>query len=307
MKALSVIVASQNAEATIMDCLASLERQNTSGATEIIVVDNSSDRTPWIVEENFRGVRLIKSDDRLLIPELWARGAEQAAGEIIAFTTAHCIPDSEWLSQTLRHHELEYAAVGGAIENTRPASLIQWAVYFCRYAAYMLPFLPHAVEQVPGDNASYKRSVPEKYADLIKTGFWETVINHRLRNDGHSLLLTPAIRVYHGRSFGVRAFCRQRLVHGRMFGSERTAAASPLRRLLYIGFAPLIPLVFLGKIGRQVLHKGRHGREFLLSLPLVILFVLCWSLGEFLGYLLGAPRTVSDPQNLPEAEPLVHR
>lgn len=285
MKELSVIVASQNARATIAGCLSSLLRQTAGGEAEIIVVDDSHDGTARIVETVFGDVRLVKTGEPSLVPELWARGAERAAGKIVAFTTAHHVPDARWVSETLRHHRSGYAAVGGAIENLEPSSVAQWAIYFLRYTPYMPPFPPHRATQVAGDNASYKRWVLDEYADLIREGFWETVVNDRLRQDGHSLLLTPEIRVYHGRPFGVRAFCRQRLVHGRKFGAERVARASLVRRLLYVGASPLIPLVFLTKIARQVLEKGRHGRAFVLSLPLLMLFLLCWSLGELHGYL----------------------
>lgn len=189
MKRLSVVVASQESEATIAKCLTSLDRQRADGSVEIIVVDNSSDSSSQIVAQRFPGVKLVKVPGSFLIPELWAQGLARAIGGVIAFTTAHCIPDARWLSEIMRHHETEHAAIGGAIENMRPSTLTQWAIYFARYAPYMLPFAPHSVDQIPGDNASYKRSILD--ADLIKDGFWETDVNHRLRQRGHSLLLTP--------------------------------------------------------------------------------------------------------------------
>lgn len=149
----------------------------------------------------------------------------------------------------------------------------------------MLPFSPHSAAQIPGDNGAYKRWVLASYAGLVKNGFWETVVNDRLRKDGHALLLTPHIRISHGPSFGGWAFCRQRFVLGRFFGSGRARAASSLRRFLYVASSPLIPLIFLGKITRQVFGKRRHRQSFVCALPLLLVFVLSWSLGESLGYL----------------------
>lgn len=287
MKELSVVIASQNAKGTIVQCLTSLQQQNSDSAAELIVVDNSHDGTTQMIEKMACPVQLTKIAEPLLIPELWGRGAARASGRIIAFTTAHCIPDPNWLAEIRRGHHSAHAGVGGAIENAEHASLDQWAIYFCRYTPYMLPFTTGAVAQIPGDNGSYKRWVVEKYADLIQAGFWESIINDQLRRDGHTLLLTSTMRVCHRRSFGVWTFCRQRFTHGRLFGAERVAATSLIRRLLYIAFSPLIPLVVLAKIGRQVQAKRRHRRVFLLSLPFVILFVLSWALGECLGYVLG--------------------
>ena len=288
MKEISVIIASQDAKATIAKCLSSLEKQNRGGRAEIIVVDNSKDGTAKMVEEAFPTVRLIRIAEPRLLPELWAIGAKEALGKIIAFTIAHCVPDEDWLAATLRHHQSgTYAAIGGAIENAQPSPLSQWATYFCRYVTYMLPFSTHPVDQIPGDNASYKRWVLEEYAHWIESCFWETVINQRLRRAGHSLLLTPEICVFHEASSGVGAFCRQRFTHGRIFGAGRVVSVTGGRRLLYIFASPLVPFIFLAKIVRQVLQKKRHVLQFLLSLPILVLFVLCWSFGEFLGYLTG--------------------
>ncbi len=307
MTDLSIVVASQDAEATIGECLSSLEAQNQNGAVEIIVVDNSRDRSAKIVAKRFSSIQLFQVSAPSLIPELWARGAKHATGEVVAFTTAHCIPDSAWVKEILRHHESTYAGVGGAIENLQPAPLIQWAIYFCRYSGYMLPFSAHTVAQIPGDNAAYKRWILKEYADLIKTAFWETVVNDRLLKEGHALLLTPSIRVYHGRSFGMWQFCRQRMVLGHIFGTRRASATSPVRRFLYVASSPLVPLVFLGKITRQVFGRGRHRLSFVRSLPLLIVFVLCWSVGEFLGYLQEAFRSLTGARTVAKADQIVHR
>ena len=114
MKEISIVVASQNAETTIGACLTSLEAQNRDGVAEIIVVDNSCDGTAQIVEADHHGLQLVKIGGPALIPHLWAEGAKRASGDVVAFTTAHFVPDTQWLTQNLRHHRSEYAAVGGA-------------------------------------------------------------------------------------------------------------------------------------------------------------------------------------------------
>ena len=86
---ISVIVAAQNADATIEESLSSLEEQNDSGVAEIIVVDNSQNGTAALVGDRFPGARVIKVAEPKLIPQLWAIGAQAARGKIIAFTTAH--------------------------------------------------------------------------------------------------------------------------------------------------------------------------------------------------------------------------
>ena len=287
MKDVSVVVAVPDTEGALGDCLSSLMRQEPGGAAEIIVVGKSRGRWTATVEQRYPDVRLVDVPGRALVPELWARGAAAAQGSMVAFTTADFVPASDWVAQIRRHHALGYAAVGGAIENAPRSSAVQWAVYFCRYAAYMPPFASHAADQIAGDNASYRRWIVETYADPTGSGFWEHTVNARLRRDGHPLLLTPALRVTHSCAPGAWQFCRQRFAHGRIFGAQRAAAASAGRRAAYLAASPAIPCLFLAKIIRRVAANGRHIRPFMRALPFVVLFTFAWASGEALGYLAG--------------------
>lgn len=290
MTDLSVVIASHGAAGALADCLSSLRRQNSDGGAEIIVAQDSTGRSMKMIEEEFPGVRVVNRSGPALVPELWARGAEAARGRMIAFTTADFVPAPDWIAQIRRHHALGYEAVGGAIENGARSSAVQWAVYFCRYAAYMPPFSPRAVAQIAGDNASYQRAALEHCADLTGRGFWEYTVNERLYRDGRSLLLTPALRVTHACAPGAWKFCRQRFAHGHVFGMQRAAAASTARRAVYLAASPAIPCAVLAKITRRVVANRRHVGSFVRALPLVVLFTLAWAGGETLGYLQGSLR-----------------
>ena len=105
-----------------------------------------------------------------------------------------------------------------------------------------------------------------------------------MRRAGFQLLLTPAIGIYHHKSFSFSGFMKQRFLHGRRFGMDRAKHISKLRRLSYIFLSPLIPVVLLRRIGCHVFAKRKHVREFFLSLPVLVLFVFSWSVGELSGY-----------------------
>lgn len=285
---LSVVIAYQGEGSSTLDCLASLANQNWDGALEVILV-GSSPETTRVIEKRFPEVTVVETPDLLLTPKLWALGAQRASGDVIAFTTSDFIPDERWASEQMREHQTGCAAVGGAIENALPASLVQWAVYFCRYSGFMLPFSARQVEQVAGDNASYKRWVLEEYADLVKDGFWENVVNARLCREGHALALSPQVRVEHRSSFSVRAFSEQRFHHGRMLGAQRAAAFPLAKRVAYAALSPLIPALFFRKIAGQVFEKKRNRWALAMAAPVILWFLAFWSAGEFLGYVLGYP------------------
>lgn len=282
---LSVVVGSQNAKHTIVECLTSIERQVVDKSVEIIVADYSNDGTTEIIETKFPRVKLLQFAKPMLIPELWGAGVSRCSGEVIAITTAHCIPAQDWISEIMKAHKSSYAAVGGAIECEEGVSLVDWAIYFCRYTPYMKPFSAGVMQEVPGDNASYKRKALTGCKGLLEDGFWETVINARLRSDGMLLFSSPSIVVYYKKSFRTINFIRQRFRHGIHFGTTRAADISPLMRTAYTILAPMIPFVFFSHIARRVLKKKRHLMEFVLTSPILFLFLISWATGEFYGYL----------------------
>lgn len=282
---LSVVIASHNARYSASECLSELESQRKGREFEIIVVDNSTDGTDAIITSRFPGVKFIKSLESNFIPELWEIGVSQSSGEIIAITTSHFVPQKDWTDEILKAHGSKFAGIGGAVENDERAGLIDWAIYFCRYSAYMLPFSKTTVKDFAGDNASYKRLALECCKDARNNGFWEPEIHAELIKNGLELLITPTIVVYHKKSFNMLGFMKQRFWHGRQFGKDRVLHISDIRRMLYILLSPLIPVVFLSRITRQVLAKRKHRGKFFLSLPILISFLLSWSAGELSGYL----------------------
>jgi glycosyltransferase involved in cell wall biosynthesis len=288
MKELSIIVAAKNAQLTIQLCLEALVQQSHVKDLEILIIDGSTDGSAEIARR-FKQLTLVQADPACLVPELWKIGIELSGGQTVAFTTANFIPAKNWVAELGALLQSDHAAIGGVFEKSMPDKISQWAIYFLRYAAY-LPSIPaRPATQLAADNAVYQRWVFEKYAELIEDGFWEHPVNRRLSADGHSLFLTPALKVSMGYFSPPRDFFHQRFLHGRMFGAERAAQASPFARLLYILTSPLIPFVLLARVARNVLKNNAHIIKFFLSLPWILFYLLGWSLGELSGYLLGKP------------------
>ena len=281
----SVIVASHNAKETIAKCLAAIREQQEGQNVEILVVDNSTDGTTEILRQRFPNVNLIVERPSALIPELWATGIRQSVGQVVAITTAHCIPDEGWLAAILRAHESPVAAVGGAIESDPEVGIVDWAIYFCRYSPYMLPFHEREAVDLAGDNASYKRVHLDNVELSWRNGFWEPAVHAELRNAGLQLLLTPAIVIRHKRSFSVWGFIVQRFHHGIQFGRERAARFKTPMRIVYFLLSPIIPVLYVARIARQVILKRGLWDKFLLAFPAMSVFLIAWTLGEAIGYL----------------------
>ena len=281
---LSVVVASQNARGSVRDCLRALDLQRRNGDVEILVVDNSVDETPNIVKKEFPGARLISADRAKLIPELWGIGISESKGDYLALTTSHFVASPTWTSEILKAHQSTHAGIGGAIENDLHAGIVSWAVYFCRYSPYMLPFPESEVKDFAADNASYKRRDLERVKDSMADGFWETFVHGEMLKEGMTLAKVPEIVVYHQRSFSFLGFMSQRLWHGRKFGSSRVTRLSTAKRCALILLSPLIPVLYLLRITSKVFARRRNIGRFVVSLPILLLFLLSWSVGELSGY-----------------------
>ena len=166
-------------------------------------------------------------------------------------------------------------------------SVVDWAQYFVLYTPFMLPFEPGPME-VPGENGTYKRAALAEHMDWIRAhDFWANEINTRLREEKRSLWGDPRIVVYHQRSSSLPALSWQRFAHGRVVGCRRAAHSTGRQRLRYMLRAPATPLVHLARMAKRLARKRRYRAQFVLSLPLVMWFLLCWAAGEWLGLLSG--------------------
>ncbi|MGI8495652.1 MAG: glycosyltransferase [Pyrinomonadaceae bacterium] len=285
---LSVVIASQNAVTSAGNCLSEIKKQSREDtALEIIVVDNSTDHTGQIIADNFPDIKIIKAPKEKLIPELWQIGIEAGSGDIVALTTIHFVPADNWIKEIIRAHQSPYSGIGGAIENAPEANIISWAIYFCRYSRYMLPFDEKTVDDFAADNASYKRDSLNRVKNSSLQGFWEVFVHQAMKKNNLHLALIPTIIVYHQQSFNFLGFLKQRFSHGRQFGSKRAENISGGKRMALIFLSPLIPFLYIYRITNQVFTKNRNIGKYFLALPVLFVFLISWTLGEFCGYLVG--------------------
>jgi hypothetical protein len=282
----SVVIAAIDGRPDVEASIAAVTEQARGRTIEILLVANPDH--PCTMTDRADDVRLLIADRRRLVPELWGFGVASATSDVIAITIAGCIPGPRWIDAIVSGHRAADAAVGGPIEQQAPAGVVDWAVYFTRYAAYMQPMLAGPAVQVPGDNGSYKRAALEDERAAITTaGFWEYEINTRLVARGKTLRVAPDMVVSHTHSFDAGGFCRQRWEHGRIFGRTRAAGLRGPARLATALGAPVSLALMVVRAARHVFARRRHRARFFQALPLVIVFYTCWIAGETTGLFAG--------------------
>lgn len=275
----SVVVGSNGARGSVDACLSALAPQ-ASDAEVIVCEPEASDDT---VQARYPFARFLERKDAL-VPELWRDGIDASTGEVVCLTISVMRPRDDWLA-TARRLLAEAAAVGGALEPGEGLRLRDWAEYFCRYARDMLPFVPRETAELPGDNAAYTRVALERTRTIYRGGFWEPDVNRALREGGERLLHSPDLVCYQGRSSGFRAFMRQRLVHGRAYGSQRGARFSTGRNVAGVVLAVVVPAVLLVRTFREVFSRRRLRLRLVLCLPALAAYDVAWAAGEAAGHL----------------------
>ena len=220
---ISVVVAAYNSRARIHRALDSLREQVVGEPYEVIVVDSGDDDCAAYVSAAYPEARLIRSERRLYPGAARNAGIRAARGRYVAFLPDDCVADRHWLRRRLAKHREGFAAVGGAITNGTPRSLVGSACYYREYSA-LIPSEPILAEQEVPHCLSLERTLFERlglYPEDIRTGE-DTVFGGRLLATGVEIGFDAGIRIAHRNPTRLRAFLRHQYEHGRGHAYRRT-------------------------------------------------------------------------------------
>jgi succinoglycan biosynthesis protein ExoA len=233
---ISAVVATYNEERHIEACLSGLRSQvELPGDLEIIVVDgNSTDRTAEIVRTlaaSDNRIRLVQNPGRYQV-YAWNIGTRQARGQYVAFCSAHTEYAHDYFARCYEAQKRTGAANVGGVQTPIGDGLVGGAIALAMQSPFGV------------GNAQFRYAQKEQFVDtvfgdffdksvLFKLGGYDESIpfnedsefNYRLRQAGHSILLSPSIRVrYHVRS-SLNGLAHQMFRYG--FWRRRTQLEHP--------------------------------------------------------------------------------
>lgn len=295
---LSVVIAIVSGARHLSNCLAALSGQDNFDLTqmEVIVPYNKLDMEIPELQPNFPAVQFVPISLSIDAPsglchehfdELRAVGLRLARGEILALLEDHEIPDTRWGFNMLTAHEQSYAAIGGAVENDLDKPVNQ-ATCFFDFGRYQNPLVPGPSRFLSDVNVSYKREAFNKIRHIWEHQFNEPEVHKALLDQGETLWLTPDVVVYqHREGLTLSQAVRERFTWGRYFSGNRVKNAGLPKRAAFCVLSIAVPAIILMKMSRNVLIKKRLVGIFLKVLPITLLLILCWYLGELTGYITG--------------------
>jgi GT2 family glycosyltransferase len=206
----SIVVCTLNRKDSLNDCLAHLfKTAYPKSRYEIIVVDGgSADGTKDLVKKNFPDVRFIV-DERKGVSYARNTGAENARGEIVAYTDDDCIVGKDWLRNLIAEFSNpKIGAVGGPVRLLHPENIPRKLLVRSALGIYDLGECIRTtrnVRELITANMAVRHEVFHKVkfdTELGRKGkelfdaedidFCESLLEH-----GYELLYTPGALVYH--------------------------------------------------------------------------------------------------------------
>lgn len=259
----SVVVCSYNGGATLRECLTSLGQLNYPNYEVILVDDGSTDHTPEIIKD-FSNVRSIRQVNRGLSV---ARnvGAQEATGDIVAYTDSDCVADPDWLFYLVTAMlRMDVRAIGGPNLPPPSDSWIAQCVAASPGGPSHVMLNDQLAEHVPGCNMAFDRNL------LLSLGGFDPQFRQagddvdicwRFMDAGYQIGFASAAMVWHHRRNTARAYFKQQKGYGR---SEAMLAFKHVQRFNRLGCSRWDGIIYgEGAVGLPVLepliYHGRHG------------------------------------------------
>lgn len=283
----SVVVTSVGGLECVSPCLEALERQLQPALAEILVVDRCGEATRAALRAKFPFAQVLTAEKRAL-REMRIQGLRHARGSLVAVLADRFVTDEGWLAALVREGRSGRPIVGGSIEPRPDGRWVDWAVFFCEYAAFMPPQREGLTSSLAGNNVAYSRRALNGMAEALARGSWDTALHSELRAAGLALWLAPGMRVTLARRHDWRAALVQRYLAGRAFAAFRVAGWRGFQRLAYALVAPVLPVLLMWRIADCVARRQRHRVRLMLASPVILTLLYAGAWGEFAGASWGA-------------------
>jgi len=291
---MSVVVVSLSSYQRIRRTIAALRAQTAMRRLEIVVVAPSRE----VLDLNEADLGEFCSFQVVEVGAIRSTGGAIAAGfqrahaPVVAYAEEHSYPVPTWAEALLLAHKKPWAAVGAAIVNANPGTVISWANLFTDFGPSVAPALAGVTSRLAWHHTSYKRDLlsvykPEELQSYLET---EGFLHQALEDRGYQLYFEPAAKSNHVNVSTILSLIRCEFVGGRLFGAARARHNnwSIARRVLYVLGSPLVPVLRLRRTLRDVRRAGRFETLFPRILPSMVTALVAHCIGEIAGYALGA-------------------
>jgi Glycosyl transferase family 2 len=290
---MSVVLVTPDKYDAIRKTMKHLQAQTVLDQLEIVIVAPSAATLNFVAADltAFGRVRVVEVGEIKSTGRAIAAGVREASAPVVAYAEEHAFPAPGWAEALIKAHRQSWAAIGVAIANANPGSMISWASLFTDFGPWVEPVEAGEISHLPWHHAAYKRAVLVEYGPKLEAMLESEGILHRdLQAKGYRFYLEPAAKTNHVNISLLSSYLGAEFHGARILAANRARSAKWLIfwRLLYICGMPLIPFIRLKRVLRHIFRSGRE-RELLPGiLPALIIGLVADAFGQLAGYVFGA-------------------
>ncbi len=276
---ISVVLPAYRAWHTLPVVLDALQGQVARSDREVVLVESSAEQSQGELTRRWPWVRFIALPERTLPGAARNIGVRAARGSLIAFLDADAVPLPGWLDQLERAVGPGVEAVGGAVLNGTPRSATGTAGYLLEFAEWF-PRRRPPIEHAASCNLLVRREVLAR-AGGFREDVWpgeDTILTFGLARSGQ-LEFAPRAIVCHLNRTGLQAFVQHQRRLGVGFRVICETVEFPRRRLIMRSPTPLLAVLRLGALARQLTRDPRQGLVAAPLLPLLAVGATAWAAG----------------------------
>jgi len=282
----SVIIPSYNSQEYILDCLKSLDQQETSVSYEIIVVDSSPENMASLINRSFPEVKVVHQREQTYPGIARNIGVRESRGKILAFIDADCVAAEHWIEEVVAAHRDPVRVAVGSVVNGRPFSYLSQAEYFLEFREISPFSKPREMDLLVSANFSIRRELFQQLGGFSQHRASEDVIFARvIRKTGEKIFFCPEIKVFHMKRDTLKSFINNQLLLGSTSAiARRQQTELPGAFLARPYFIPLLPFVKIARTYGFIAKYSLKGfsKSFLILLlvfPVFFLGACAWAAG----------------------------
>jgi Glycosyl transferase family 2 len=293
--AMSVVLVTPDRFGSLRKTIQHLQVQTAYDRLEIIIVAPSQkelDLDPSELDGFFR-YEVVEVNVSESVSAAKAAAIYRATAPLVVFGEDHNFPEPSWAEALIEAHRQPWVGVGPVLCNANPGAF-SWSNFFISYGPWIEPARSGVTSALSEHNTSYKRAILLELGSQLESLMERDGGLHRaLQNRGHQLYVESRARTHHLNFDRLIPSVVLRFHAGRAFGATRARAGkwSFMRRVLYAGGTPLIPLIRFRNVAHEMTRTGRKGELLPGILPALVLLLIATAVGESTGYLFGLGQT----------------
>jgi hypothetical protein len=287
---LSVVVASLSDGSILYRCLDGLIAEIAPANVEVVVardIERTDGFDRAAAARRFPRVRWIDAPPGCTVPRLRTLGIAACQGDAVALLEDDCLVQPGWCKAAMSITGSGYVAIGGAVEPSAYGRALDWGVYFCEYARFMLPVPKGESPPLPGNNAVYTRNALLQLPPSAQDGFQEVFVQAEWRRTGMATGASDALVVKNINSWPIQQMTSVPFHHARAYAARRFQGQSLAARLPIALMTVVLPVVKTYRLLAESAGRGRLLGPLMRALPWVLTFNSSWSVGEAIGCVFG--------------------